>query len=136
MIEQLEDCLLFKTRVFEQKLNKLAEIYFKDFDLHMTYAYILKVVYFKKEINPKELADILYISPSTISRMIVKLIDKGLLIQGNSNSKKVLYLSKKGEEMIPNLLNAWEDYHKAIEKELGKENKENISYLLLEQIKK
>lgn len=121
MIKQLDDCLLFQSRVFEHKLNKLAEIHFNEFGFHMTYAYILKVIYFKEKINPKELADILYVLPSTITRMVNKLIEEDLIIQGDGQSKKILMLSQKGEQLIPDLLNAWEKYHQDIEQEFGPE---------------
>lgn len=127
MIEQLEDCLLFKTRVIEYKLNQIAKDYFNKFGYHMTYAYILKAVYFKKEINPKQLAEEIYIIPSTVTRMVDKLIEDGLVSQGNEKSKKVIYLTKKGNDLMPSLLEAWENYHHAIKEEFGEEEVQSLS---------
>lgn len=106
------NCILYNIKKFERELNRIVEEEFKTLDLHHTYAYILTYMSAHDYVKTKDIARTLNLSSSTVTRMITKLEDEKLIIKGSDHSPVDISLSKKGNDLIPEISEAWKRYHK------------------------
>lgn len=113
-----EDCLLFNVRSLERRLSKVAIESFKKINMHPTHGYILN--YVAKNDNTKviEIARNIDLEQSTVTRMIQTLITDGYLKKGNECSKVQIYLTPKGEQIIPEIEKCWAQFNDSYEKVL------------------
>ncbi len=86
--------------------NKTEEI-FASLGLGGNYALLLTALYDFKSVTPLVIADAISLSPSTITRFVDKLILKGYVIKEISGKNSFISLTKKGEEIYPDLLEGW-----------------------------
>lgn len=75
--ESLDSCLFFTVKKLDRALNKLAEESFQKVGMTPTYAFILLILAEEDGRLQKDIAQILYIAPSTLTRLVEKLVYKG-----------------------------------------------------------
>lgn len=126
------DCILFNSKKLERKLTNIAEQEFEKIGLHHTYAYILTVIdrcgYTKVKVISVELC----LDSSTVTRMVNKLENEGLVQRGSENSKVEISLTSKGQELIPAISEAWKSYHTRMDDLLGRTQATSLLQVLTE----
>lgn len=70
-----------------------------------TYVYILLGVKFKPGITQKELCEELHLKPSTITRLIDKLVINGLVERRSEGKLSHIYLTESGEKIQEDIKN-------------------------------
>ncbi|SFD27724.1 MarR family winged helix-turn-helix transcriptional regulator [Clostridium uliginosum] len=100
MLEQnFCECLFFTATRLKKIAAKIAEDELKPLGLSPTYVYILLGVKFKPGITQKELSEELHLKPSTITRLIDKLVINGLVERQAEGKLSHIYLTKDGEKI-------------------------------------
>ena len=92
-------------------LNVYAEDAFRSTGLTPSYAFILLALYERDGLPQKELARILQLAPSTLTRFIEKLMHKGLVTGKCEGRNTYVFLTKEGRALSPELQSAWEALH-------------------------
>ncbi len=100
MLEQnFCECLFFTATRLKKIVAKIAEDELKPLGLSPTYVYILLGVKFKSGITQKELSEELHLKPSTITRLIDKLVINGLVERRAEGKLSHIYLTNDGEKI-------------------------------------
>ncbi|KAI3349277.1 MarR family transcriptional regulator [Clostridium botulinum] len=100
MLEQnFCECLFFTATRLKKIAAKIAEDELKPLGLSPTYVYILLGVKFKSGITQKELSEELHLKPSTITRLIDKLVINGLVERRTEGKLSHIYLTNDGEKI-------------------------------------
>ncbi len=100
MLEQnFCECLFFTATRLKKIAGKIAEDELKPLGLSPTYVYILLGVKFKSGITQKELSEELHLKPSTITRLIDKLVINGLVERRAEGKLSHIYLTNDGEKI-------------------------------------
>jgi len=114
-----EKCIYFNTNALARQINKIWDDAFKPFGLSPAHAYVLRVVLDQPGISMKQIAMQLELAPSTVTRFVDSLINKGFLtrssdsddkrganISPSQQAKKIhKKLEKTGQELFLNMNN-------------------------------
>ena len=118
--ESLSDCLYFSSNKLARIVRKMAEEEFKITGLSPTYAFLISIVTENSGISQKKIGEKLHMTPSTITRFIDKLENKGLLIRKNDGKNVLIYLTESGSSLQLDINKAWSNLHERYSKILGK----------------
>lgn len=121
-----KDCILFNSKKLERSLTKIAEEEFANIGLHHTYGYILSVVARAGYTKTKNISCELALDSSTVTRMVSKLEREGLIKKGSDNSPCDISLTTAGEAVMPEVIKAWDAFHKRVNDMLGEDSAEQI----------
>jgi DNA-binding MarR family transcriptional regulator len=126
----LAGCLYFSSNKLARTIGKIADEEFKKTGLSPTYAYLISVVNEKEGITQKEIAEILHSAPSTITRFIDKLENKGLLIRKNEGKNSFIYPTQEGKALQKEINKAWGTLHKNYLNILGEEKYKELTHMM------
>ena len=74
-----EKCIYFNTNALARQINKIWDDAFKPLGLSPAHAYVLRTVLDTPGIAMKQIAEELELAPSTVTRFVDSLINKGFL---------------------------------------------------------
>lgn len=95
--DKFNSCLFFTTTRLYRITNRIAEEEARRLGISPTYVYILLGVKYKNGITQKELCQELHLTPSTITRLIEKLIKDGYITKEMNGKLAHIYLTEKGK---------------------------------------
>ena len=116
-----EKCIYFNTNALARQINRIWDEAFKPFGLSPAHAYVLRLVLDQPGISMKQIAEELELAPSTVTRFVDSLINKGFLIRSSDNE------DKRGTNIIPGP--RAKKIHKKLEK-TGQELYSNMKNLI------
>lgn len=108
---QLDDCLFFSSCKLARVLGKTAEDEFKVTGLSPSHAFLLHIVNIRSGIQQKQIGELLHMTPSTITRFIEKLENKGLVLRKSEGKNVYIFKTEKGLLLQPDIEKAWERVH-------------------------
>ena len=129
----LKECLFFTVNRVSRIVAKMAEDEFSMSGLSPTYAYLLMAVYDKEGISQKELGEILHLQPSTITRLVEKLISRGLIYSDVNGRISLIYTTDKGKELEKTIHECWMNLRSRYRDILGEKEGDELT-LRLDQI--
>ena len=119
-------CLYFAANTLARKVEKLALESWKPVNLSPSHAYLLLMVLDQPGLQPGCLANHLQLSPSTITRLIEKLEEKGLVIRKTEGKTTLVFPAEKGKALQPLLTNCLNDFYKSSCCMISSEERENM----------
>lgn len=119
--ENFCQCLFFTVTRLKKIAAKIAEEELSPLGMSPTYIYILLGVKFKEGITQKELCEELHLKPSTITRLIDKLVIKGFVERRIEGKLSHIYLTEKGEEIQEEIKKYRLKLHERYKELLGEE---------------
>lgn len=131
-----EQCLYFTSARLSRIATKIAEDAFARSGMTPTYAFLMMMVRRKPGISPTELAEKLYIAPSTVTRLVDKLVVKGLLTRTVEGKNCHVHLTEAGINIQRDLKKQWANLHDAYAKILGEEGGNALAQATNEAAKK
>lgn len=122
------DCVNGKLRKLHRLIDSAYMEIYKPYKLKGSMVSILFVIGKRKGINQRNIAELLILDQSTMSRDIKKLVSRNLIIisKGNDSRESELSLSENGSLMLEEISPLWHDLHKKVETILGSYNIQNI----------
>ncbi|MBS1635654.1 MAG: winged helix-turn-helix transcriptional regulator [Bacteroidetes bacterium] len=118
------NCLFYSVNALSRQITKMAEEEFAVTGLSPSYAFILMSVNKKPGILSGEVAKIMQLTPSTITRLIEKLEQKGYITREVSGKFSLLYPTKKSLAIEKTITKAWQSLYTRYVEVLGeKESK-------------
>jgi DNA-binding MarR family transcriptional regulator len=115
-------CLYYSANALARNITGLADMAFRRTGLAPSLGFVLISVIRKPGIQPSELADIMMLDPSTVTRMVEKLQGKGLVgreVQGRST---LITPTAAGRALMPDLEAALETLQADCRNHLGEED--------------
>lgn len=117
----LDCCLYFTLNKFTRRFNAMTEEIFKKTGLAPNYAFAIMQIEDKPGVTSSELAKMLSLSPSTITRFIDKLIVKGLCKREIQGKNSYLYLTGKGKKLMEAIEVSWKELYEEYVQIIGEE---------------
>ncbi|MFD0692497.1 MarR family winged helix-turn-helix transcriptional regulator [Paenibacillus sp. GCM10027628] len=127
----LKECLYFTANRLSRVITKLAEDEFAVSGMSPTFAFLLMAVYEKEGISQKELGRILHLQPSTVTRLIEKLVAKNLLYNRVEGRLSLIYATDRGKAMEEVINECWNNLRRRYNAILGEES-DDLSLQLYE----
>lgn len=103
----LECCLFFTSNTMSRLINKMTEDAFMSTGLAPSYAFLMMVVIEKESIGIGELANVLKLAPSTVTRFVDKLILKNYLKRDQVGRTMTITATSKGKALLPSIKDSW-----------------------------
>ncbi|MFC5700246.1 MarR family winged helix-turn-helix transcriptional regulator [Cohnella faecalis] len=126
----LHNCLYFTTNRLSRAITRMADEAFATTGLTPAYGYLIRLVIGKPGSTQKELSEKLYIAPSTLTRFIDKLENKGLVKRKVQGKTVLVYPTERGMELEQAVRQASRRLHDAYEAILGVEASDKLTYAL------
>ncbi len=128
--ESLDSCLFFTVKKLDRALNKLADESFQKVGMTPTYAFILLILAEEDGKLQKDIAQMLYIAPSTLTRLVEKLVHKGYVTTLTEGRTRKVYLTADGRELLPFIQEAWDDLHARYKAILGDDYADELAFTI------
>lgn len=117
----LHSCMYFTSNRLSRAMARIADDAFATTGLAPAYGYLIRLVVGRPGISQKELAEKLYITPSTLTRFVDKLESKQLLRRSVQGKMVHVFPTEKAEALVPVLREASRNLKLAYEDLLGRE---------------
>ena len=101
-------CLLFSANALARAITAIGDEEFGRFGLCYSHAYMLCEVVAQPGITPSELSETLYLTPSTITRLVEKLEQKHFVRRESEGKRTLIYATTDGAAIQPEIAEAWE----------------------------
>jgi MarR family transcriptional regulator, organic hydroperoxide resistance regulator len=128
-------CLYYSTNALARIITKMAEDEFAITGFSPSYGFLLMSINAKPGIQPKELSEIMLLTPSTITRLIEKLEHKGIVERKNVGKITEVYPTSKSLELEPIIKEAWIKLYQRYSEILGEENGKKLTAEIYKSIK-
>ena len=123
--------LCFTSSILNRITNKIALTELSVIGLSPSYAFLIIAVHEKPGIRIKELARVLYLDSSSVSRLIEKLEVKKYILRDYSPGISQVYLTDLGNQAYNNVMLAMNQYLDQYKAALGKKRTKELSRSLM-----
>ena len=123
-------CLYFTANSLARMITKMAEEEFGVTGVSPSHAFLLMLVDATPGITPTALAKELHLAPSTVTRMIDKLVYKGLLDRRASGRTTGIYPTKKGKQLQEAINAAWHRLYERYSAILGEDFSRELTQMI------
>lgn len=110
-----EICNGYKFNMITRVINKIYRKHLSPLDVTINQLNILFVIGIKQEIYQVELAKLLYLDPSTISRDLERLIKKKYILKLGYNNRPLIKMTEEGFNFVQNVIPHWKKAQKETE---------------------
>jgi MarR family transcriptional regulator, organic hydroperoxide resistance regulator len=114
-------CLYYSANALARVATKMAEEEFAAVNLAPSYAFVVMTVNKKPGLLAGELAEIMMLTPSTVTRLLEKLETQQLIKRHIEGRITMIYPTPKSVEINPAIQVAWRKFYKRYTDILGKE---------------
>ncbi len=104
--------------------------------LTSSYAFLLMTVNDAPGIQPKEISQHMQLTPSTVTRLIEKMENRGLLTRTHVGRTTEVYPTQGSIDLNDNIKKAWAELHEKYTKILGREEGDKLAQLIHEATRK
>ena len=129
-------CLYYSANALARVITKMAEEEFAISGFSPSYGFLIMSVNAKPGIQPKELSEIMLLTPSTITRLIEKLENKGMVERKNVGKITEVYPTPKGLELETIIKEAWSKLYEKYSDILGEDESKILTANIYKAIKK
>ncbi|MFC0270418.1 MarR family winged helix-turn-helix transcriptional regulator [Metabacillus herbersteinensis] len=126
----LKECLYFTSSRISRIITKMAEEEFLKSGLSPTAAYLLMVIYENEGISQKQIGGILHLQPSTVTRIVEKLMAKGLVYNNVEGRLSLIFTTDKGKELEAIIHVCWNSLRERYSEIIGKDLADELSLKL------
>ena len=128
----LECCLFFTANSLARVISKMGEEEFAVVGMSPSYAFLLSLVVDRPGISQKEVAEILNMAPSTVSRFVETLERRQLLFKDGQGRSTFLHPTEAGIALRPQIARAWENLYHRYSNILGRNQGDTLTRLTAE----
>ena len=117
MALKLDTCLYIQSNHLARILSRMADDAFREVGLSPSHAFLLMKVQDEPGVQPSRLSEILHLSPSTITRLIEKMENKGFLervSKGRATSVEPTSQLKAKEKAIRQAWNSLQEQYRGV----------------------
>jgi MarR family transcriptional regulator, organic hydroperoxide resistance regulator len=129
-------CLFFASNALARNISRLAEEAYAPTGLAPSHAMLLMVVIDEPGIGPSEIAEIMLLQPSTVTRFVEKLEQKGLVQRKTKGKFTEVYPTAEGTAINMKVKAAWMDLYRNYNAALGETEGGQLATLAYQAAKK
>lgn len=123
-----KECLVVRIRVLNRTITAIYDDALRPLGLTAGQLNVLVVITRRGPLSSVEVADILHMEKSTVSRNIGRMRDNGWLVvsPAESGNRRCLTLSRRGNALLEKSLPAWQEAQARARKLLGRSGTESF----------
>ena len=125
-----ENNIYFLTSAFARKLGNQADELFETIGLSSSHALLLHLINKNPEIQPGQLAEMLHLKPSTITRLVQKLERRGMVEKQSKGRATKIVCTNDGQNTAENIRTKWDKLIQQKREELGERYVEVLSEMI------
>lgn len=129
-------CLYYSANALSRIMTKMADECFASTGLTSSYAFLLMTVNSSPGIQPKEISQHMLLTPSTVTRLIEKMENRGLLTRTHVGRATEVYPTQSSLDLDKKIKDAWAELYKRYANILGKENSNELAVQIQNAINK
>ncbi|MFD0674671.1 MarR family winged helix-turn-helix transcriptional regulator [Cohnella sp. GCM10027633] len=126
----LRECLFFTSSRLQRIVTKIVDEEFARCGLPANGAFLLLAVLEEEGINQKKLGETLHLQPSTVTRLIEKLVLKGVITSRVEGRSSLIYSTDKGKALEPIIHDCWDRLRVFVNEVLGEEESNALTLRL------
>jgi MarR family transcriptional regulator, organic hydroperoxide resistance regulator len=126
------NCLYFTSSSLARVMTKTAEEAFGALGISPSHAFLLMSVNDHPGVRQKDLSDQLNLAPSTVTRFIDALVQKGFLERRTEGRATQVYSTPQGQALQPKLEAAWRELFLRYNRVLGEEFSRDLTRMVAE----
>ena len=119
-------CIYFTTNALARKIEKLALKSWKPVNLSPSHAYLILMVLQEPGTQPGCIANHLQLSPSTVTRLIEKLEEKGLATRITEGKTTKIFPTAAAKQLLPALLECSNQFYNSCNNILGRDESNEL----------
>jgi DNA-binding MarR family transcriptional regulator len=123
-------CLYYASNALARNMSRLAEEEFAVTGLAPSYAFLVMTVNNRPGITAGELAQIMMLKPSTVTRLVEKMEEQVLLKRMKEKRSTLIFPTKKSVELQESIKQAWMSLYERYVKLLGGESSAELTNLV------
>lgn len=120
-------CLYYSANALSRNITRMANKAFDPTGLAPSYAFVLITINRKPGINAGEIASIMQLQPSTMTRFLESLETKKYLKRIHDGKFVTVFPLKKSQDLQEQLLTCWQSLYLAYNELLGKEYADKLT---------
>ncbi len=113
------NCLIYASNALARNITKMADEEFGKIGLASSYAFLLMTVNKYNGIQPSEISQIMMLAPSTVTRLIAKMVGQNFLERMTEGKNTFVYPTEKSKEMDIEIKLAWKRVYDRYAENLG-----------------
>ena len=121
------NCLYYSSNALARVVTKMADAEFAAVDLAPSYAFVVMTVNKNQGIHAGELAEIMMLTPSTVTRLVDKLESRGLVKKHREGRIMMIYPTAASVEISEAIKAAWYRLYLRFTHVLGEENARQLT---------
>ncbi len=126
------ECINGKVRRLQKMIYNYYQKELKPFNVKGSMLSILFIIGKRKDVNQKSIYNQLILDPSTMSRDIKKLKERGFIEirKGEDSRNTIINITRKGEEFLEEVSPVWRQLHHNVAEVLGPSNIKALDRIL------
>ncbi len=121
MSDIFDSCIYFRLNRLLRTLSQHADAAFAQHNLASSYAYLLILVGKQPKIGTVELSNELNLSPSTITRLVDKMVEQGYLDRVKDGKRCEISCTPLGKKMVAALQETWQNFQQNMSEQIGED---------------
>ncbi len=131
------NCLYFSASSFARNMTKLADEAFASTGWAPSHAFVMMTVNRHQEgVSPSEISREMHLTPSTVTRLLDKLEQKGMITRQSEGKSILVRPTEKSKSIQNDLMSAWKDLLQRYNNLLGEENARTLATSLYDSSEK
>ncbi|MFT4986828.1 MAG: DNA-binding MarR family transcriptional regulator [Glaciecola sp.] len=114
-------CPLGSLTLLSRKIGKIFRCHMMKLNVTNSQVGIFMILFHKREVVQNKLSLMLDLDKSTISRDLVRMVDRGYLFKANGKRSPIIGLTQKGEKLANEIYQEWEKGYAESVKILGED---------------
>lgn len=128
---QLNDCIFFTANSLLKTIQEIMEPGFQQLGISSSYAYMILTIEQHENIGTVELANELNLKPSTVTRLVDKMVIQGYVTRKSVGKRTRINCSLKGKMFAKQIIHTMGRMRSEMEEKMGTETMQNINRQLL-----
>jgi DNA-binding MarR family transcriptional regulator len=125
-------CLYYSANALARRITRMAEEEFEPTGLAPSLGFVVMTVNKKHGITAGEIANIMQLQPSTVTRLVDKLEDEGYLTRQMDGKFMQVYPTAKATRLDDSLRSAWQKLYKRYTALLGEQSAKELTAAIYE----
>ncbi|UKJ06730.1 MarR family transcriptional regulator [Solitalea lacus] len=112
-------CLYYSANALARVMNEMAEEAFKPVGLPPSYCFLLMIANKEPGISAGDTAGVMQLKPSTITRLVDKMVDQGYLDRQYQGKQSFIYPTEKTKYINELIKSCWRNMYTMYAEKLG-----------------
>jgi MarR family transcriptional regulator, organic hydroperoxide resistance regulator len=127
-------CLYYSANALARIMTRMADEEFASLGMTTSYAFLLLTAGKRPGIQPGEISAEMQLTPSTVTRLIEKMEQRGLMERRSNGKFTEVYLTTEGVAKIPEIKSCWMNLYTRYSAVLGEKDAAQLTSMIYDAV--